>query len=93
MSRLPRDDVYLYISFRFFETESIAVITMLMSRYSVEVEKEPEFIGEIFEQRYSRVTGFDLGLTNAWVMFPPSRSPVPEFSSSPLRVPLVFKRR
>ena len=60
------DVYYLYVFlFRFFETESIAVITIMMSRYSVEVKKEPEFAGETFEQRYARVTAFDLGLTNA----------------------------
>ncbi|KAH8991730.1 cytochrome P450 [Lactarius akahatsu] len=50
---------------RFFETESIAAITMMMSRYRVEVKEEPEFIGETFEQRYARITASDLNLTNA----------------------------
>ncbi|KAN0136290.1 Cytochrome P450 [Lactarius tabidus] len=40
---------------RFFEAENIVVLTMLLSRYKVEVE-EPEFIGETFEQRYARMT-------------------------------------
>jgi cytochrome P450 len=54
----------------FFETESIAVITIMMSRYSVAVKEEPEFVGETFEQRYARVTAFDLGLTNAPIRVP-----------------------
>jgi len=61
---------------RFFEAESIVAITMILSRYKVEVKEETEFIGETFEQRYARVTAFKLGVT-----------------TTPIRVPLVFKRR
>ncbi|KAH9057200.1 cytochrome P450 [Lactarius vividus] len=50
---------------RFFETESIAAITMMISKYRVEVKEEPEFLGETFEQRYARITAFDQLLTNA----------------------------
>ncbi|KAI9438742.1 cytochrome P450 [Lactarius indigo] len=50
---------------QFFETESIAAITMMMSRYRVEIKEELKFIGETFEQRYARITAFDLNLTNA----------------------------
>ncbi|KAH9066972.1 cytochrome P450 [Lactarius deliciosus] len=55
---------------RFFETEGIAAITVMILR------KSPEFLGETFEQRYARITAFDQ-----------------MFSSSPRRVPLVFKKR
>ncbi|KAH9998678.1 cytochrome P450 [Russula vinacea] len=65
-----------HASFRFFETEGIAVMTMLVSRYKIEVKEEPEFAGETFEERYARITAFDQRLT-----------------TTPLRVPLVFKRR
>jgi len=61
---------------RFFETEGIAIMTMLVSRYKIEVKEEPEFAGETFEERYARITAFSQGLT-----------------TTPLRVPLVFKRR
>ncbi|KAI9436149.1 cytochrome P450 [Lactarius psammicola] len=61
---------------RFFETESIAVITMMISRYRVEVKEEPAFIGETFEQRFARITASKLFVT-----------------TTPVRVPLVFKRR
>jgi len=54
----------ILFSFRFFETESIAVITMTMSRYRVEVKEEPEFIGETFEQRFARITASKLYVTN-----------------------------
>ena len=49
--------------FRFSETESLAVINMLVSRYRLEVKEEPEFAGETFEERYTRVTTFDEGIT------------------------------
>ncbi|KAH9074295.1 cytochrome P450 [Lactarius deliciosus] len=56
---------------RFFETEGIAVITMMMSKYRVEVKEEPEFIGETFGQRFARVTASEQLLTNT-----PSRVPL-----------------
>jgi len=61
---------------RFFETQGIASMAMLLSRYKIEIKEEPEFAGETFEERYARITAFDLVLT-----------------TTPLRVPLVFKRR
>ena len=48
---------------RFFETEGIAILTMLVSQYKIEVKEEPEFSGETFEERYARITAFDQGLT------------------------------
>ena len=51
------------LSFRFFETEGIAIMTLLVSRYKIEVKEEPEFAGETFEERYARITAFDQGLT------------------------------
>ncbi|KAH9962276.1 cytochrome P450 [Lactifluus volemus] len=56
---------------RFAEIEGIAVITMLVSRYKIEVKEEPEFAGETFEERYARITAFKEGLTLA-----PSRVPL-----------------
>ena len=38
-------------------------MTMLVSRYKIEVKEEPEFVGETFEERYARVTAFDQGIT------------------------------
>ena len=40
---------------RFFETEGIAVLTMIISRYKITIKEEPQFIGESFEQRKNRV--------------------------------------
>jgi hypothetical protein len=53
----------LTIFIRFFETESIAVMTMLVSKYKIEVKEEPKFAGETFEERYARITAFDERLT------------------------------
>jgi hypothetical protein len=49
--------------FRFFETEGIAVMTMMVSKYKIEIKEEPKFAGETFEERYARVTAFTEGLT------------------------------
>ena len=49
--------------FRFFETEGIAILTMLVSRYKIEVRENPEFAGETFNERYARITEFGQGLT------------------------------
>jgi cytochrome P450 len=48
---------------RFFETEGVAIMMMLVSRYKIEVKEEPEFSSETFEERYARITAFDQGLT------------------------------
>jgi hypothetical protein len=53
----------LITSLRFFETEGIAIMTMLVSRYKIEVKEEPRFSGETFEERYARITAFEQGLT------------------------------
>ena len=38
-------------------------MSMLVSRYKIEVKEEPKFAGETFEERYARITAFDLGVT------------------------------
>jgi len=55
---------------RFGETEAIAVINMLVSRYRLEVKEELEFAGETFEERYARITAFDESLTTIPVRIP-----------------------
>ncbi|KAL1946291.1 hypothetical protein VTO73DRAFT_15418 [Trametes versicolor] len=47
----------------FTETESIAVLTVLISRYRVEVRDEPQFAGESFAQRRARLLRSKLSLT------------------------------
>ena len=49
--------------FRFGETEAVVVINMLVSKYRLEVREEPEFAGETFEERYARITAFNVGIT------------------------------
>jgi len=61
---------------KFFETEGIAILTMLVSRYKIEVKEEPQFAGESFAERKARVLAVQPGIT-----------------TTPVRVPLVFKRR
>ncbi|KAH6904172.1 cytochrome P450 [Coprinopsis sp. MPI-PUGE-AT-0042] len=41
---------------KFFETEGIAVLAMIFSRYKVTIKEEPQFAGETFEQRRARIT-------------------------------------
>ena len=91
-SFLTRRSIYPCFFFRFFETESIAVITMMLLKYRVEVKEEPEFVDETFEQRFARITASESYLTNTYA-YPHSLVPQPEISLSPNRVPLVFKRR
>jgi hypothetical protein len=38
-------------------------MTMLVSRYKIEIKEEPEFAGETFEERYARIMAFDQVLT------------------------------
>ncbi|KAE9391410.1 cytochrome P450 [Gymnopus androsaceus JB14] len=61
---------------KFSESEAIAVLTMLVSKYKIEVKEEPQFASETFEERKARVTASKPGVT-----------------MTPIRVPLVFKRR
>lgn len=54
--------------FRFFETEGIAILTMLVSHYKITVKDEPEFANETFEQRKDRVLACRAGLTITYVL-------------------------
>jgi len=55
---------------RFFETEGIAVLTMMVSKYKIEIKEEPEFAGETFEERYARVTASRENLTTMPIRVP-----------------------
>jgi hypothetical protein len=52
---------------RFFETEGIAILTMLMSRYKVGIKEEPQFAGETFDERFERLFQVNQGITLAYV--------------------------
>ena len=64
---LPMEAFFKYHSFvfllRFAETESIAVLAMLVSQYKITIEEEPRFAGETFEERKSRILSAQHGLT------------------------------
>lgn len=50
---------------RFFETESIAILTMILSRYKIELRNDPRFADETYEERWQRVLRVKDGLTPA----------------------------
>ena len=52
---------------RFFETEGIAVLTMLVSRYKITVKEEPQFAGETFEERKARILSCHSVMTLTYV--------------------------
>ncbi|THU83303.1 cytochrome P450 [Dendrothele bispora CBS 962.96] len=54
---------------KFFETEGIAILTMLVSKYKIEVKEEPQYANETFEERKARIfqTSPGLTLTPIWV--------------------------
>jgi hypothetical protein len=49
--------------FRFFETEGIAILTLLVMRYKIEVKEEPQFLSESFEERKARILAAKPGIT------------------------------
>ena len=49
--------------FRFAETEGTAVLAMLVSKYKITIKEEPQFAGETFEKRKSRILYGTQGLT------------------------------
>jgi hypothetical protein len=40
---------------RFFETEAVAALTLLVSRYKIEVKEDPRFGGETLEEKRARI--------------------------------------
>ncbi|THG95398.1 hypothetical protein EW026_g6249 [Hermanssonia centrifuga] len=55
---------------RFFETEGIAILTMLISKYKIEIKDEPEFAAESFEEKKARILQGRQGLTLTPVHMP-----------------------
>ncbi|KAG1736093.1 cytochrome P450 [Suillus paluster] len=55
---------------KFSETEGTAVLTVVLSRYTVSVKDEPQFAGETFEQRKTRVLDARSRLTLAPTRLP-----------------------
>ncbi|TFK26968.1 cytochrome P450 [Coprinopsis marcescibilis] len=50
---------------KFFETEGIAILTMIVSKYKISIKDDPKFAGETFEQKKKRVlqTKYSITLT------------------------------
>ncbi|KAK7051243.1 hypothetical protein VNI00_004743 [Paramarasmius palmivorus] len=55
---------------KFFETEGIAILTMLVSQYKIELKDEPEFAGESFEQKKARLLACKPGITLTPIRMP-----------------------
>ena len=54
----------LYIvEYRYSEIEAIVILAMFVKQYKIEVQDEPEFAHETFEQRKERVLRVTTGLT------------------------------
>ena len=47
----------------FAETEGVAVLALIISKYRVEVKEEPQFAGETFQQRKERLLKSQYSLT------------------------------
>ncbi|KAF9060543.1 cytochrome P450 [Rhodocollybia butyracea] len=48
---------------KFFETEAIAALTMIVLRYKIEIKEEPQFASETFSERSARVLASRIILT------------------------------
>ena len=48
---------------RFSETESLAILAVLIPRYKIEVKEEPQYASETFEQRKERIFAATPGVT------------------------------
>ncbi|KAK7457059.1 hypothetical protein VKT23_010361 [Stygiomarasmius scandens] len=55
---------------KFFETEGIAILTTLVSKYKIEVKEEPQFARETFEERKARIFATRPGITLTPVRMP-----------------------
>ena len=60
---------YLLFSHRFGETESTAVLAMLVFHYKITIKEEPQFASETFEERKSRILSASPILSLAYVFF------------------------
>lgn len=56
-------------SHRFSETESVAIIAVLLARYKIEVKEEPQFANETLEQRRERILDATPGITLTYAAF------------------------
>ncbi|ESK89420.1 cytochrome p450 [Moniliophthora roreri MCA 2997] len=55
---------------KFFETEGIVILTMLVSQYKIELKDEPEFANETLEEKKARIFASKPGVTLAPIRMP-----------------------
>jgi hypothetical protein len=61
--------LFFFFSFhRFAETESIAVLAMLVSKYKITIKEELQFAGETFEERKARILSTRRVVTLTYVL-------------------------
>ena len=60
--------IYSFFFRRFAETEGTAVLVMLVSHYRITVKEEPQFVGETFEEKKSRILSSHLAVTVTCVL-------------------------
>ena len=61
-------DLFSPESYRFAETEAIAILTTFVSQYKVSVKEEPQFARETFEERKARVIAARQGLSITYAL-------------------------
>ena len=52
---------------RFSETEAVPILSLIIARYRVEVQNEPQFASETFEQKRERILTAETRITTTWV--------------------------
>ncbi|KAF9054629.1 cytochrome P450 [Panaeolus papilionaceus] len=55
---------------KFFETEGIAILTMLVSQFKISIKEEPQFSKETFEERKARILATKVGISLTPVRIP-----------------------
>ncbi len=62
-SPLPKNIPSILYHDRFAETQAMALLCYFLLRYKVTVTEEPQFAGEMFEQKKERVLRATVGIT------------------------------
>ena len=58
-----KDKGLTFLVDRFSETEAVPIIALIIARYRVEIQDEPQFASETFEQRRERVLAGEQNIT------------------------------
>ncbi|KAK7677694.1 hypothetical protein QCA50_019385 [Cerrena zonata] len=79
---------------RFAELEFLVVLSMLIMKFKIELNPEPENVHETFEETRDRVLSTYLGTTMVYVQsIPPVNNVALPELHRPIRVPILFTRR